>query len=253
MASPTLSPDGRLIAFTVTTVREAENKRHTEVWLQPVAGGASKRMTSTAFESTAPRWSDDGKTLFFTSTRPYTTGTQWAVRLDEGGEAFQPEGAAAGGGRGGRADGGGRGGFGAAGGEPMQPTDKRFTITSATTSGAPAGGAASGRGGSPGGRGGDNPQTETVPVNPADPYVKMQPMARPPAASITKPVNPERFDGRHIIDPTYRSNDGGFQPSTGRGGAGRGGFGAGTPSSEPTQLFIQHTGSARKALTATAY
>src|SRR4051812_26320715 len=66
VASPTLSPDGNLIAFTVTTVRESENKRHTEIWTQPVAGGPSKRMTSPAFESTAPRWSDDGKTLFFT-------------------------------------------------------------------------------------------------------------------------------------------------------------------------------------------
>ena len=60
VAGPTLSPDGSLIAFTVTTVREAENKRHTEVWTQPVSGGPSKRMTSSAFESTAPRWSDDG-------------------------------------------------------------------------------------------------------------------------------------------------------------------------------------------------
>ena len=250
VASPTLSPDGSLIAFTVTTVREAENKRHTEVWLQPVAGGPSKRMTSSAFESTAPRWSDDGKTLFFTSTRPYTTGTQWAVKLDEGGEAFQPEGASTGGaaGRGGRG-GGGRGGPG--GGESTQPANKSFTITSATASGAPAGG----RGGVTGGRGGDTAATETVPANTADPFGKMLPMARPPAASITKPVNPERFDGRHITDPTYRSNDGGFQPSTGRGGAGggRGGFGAGAASGQPTQLYIQHTGGARQALTATAY
>ena len=41
-----LSPDGNTLAFTVTTVREAENKRHTEIWIQPVAGGAAKRMTS---------------------------------------------------------------------------------------------------------------------------------------------------------------------------------------------------------------
>lgn len=259
VAAPTLSPDGNLIAFTVTTVRETENKRHTEVWTQPVAGGPSKRMTSPAFESTAPRWSDDGKTLFFTSTRPYTRGTQWAVRMDEGGEAFQPDAAAAASGRGGRGGGGGRGGFGGAGGgEPVQPADKSFTITASAPGGAPGGGAgAGGQGGGRGGRGGDNAETETVPVNPNDPYAKMLPMARPPAASITKPLNPDRFDGRHITDPTYRSNDGGFFPSTGRGGAGagggRGGFGGGAGTGAPTQLFIQRTGGERKPLTATAY
>ncbi len=262
VAAPTLSPDGSLIAFTVTTVREAENARHTEVWLQPVAGGPSKRMTSPAFESTSPRWSEDGKTLFFTSTRPYTKGTQWAVRLDEGGEAFQPEpgsaGAAAGGGRAG--GGGGRGGFGLAAAD-AQPADKSFRISSGIPGATPGAAAPAGRGGqggaARGGRGGDTPATEAVAVTTNDPYSKMLPMARPPAASITKPLNPDRFDGRQITDPTYRSNDGGFFPSTGRGGAGggRGGLnaGGGAPGGIPTQLFIQRTGGERKALTATAY
>ena len=269
VAGPTLSPDGSLIAFTVTTVRETENKRHAEVWLQPVAGGPSRRMTSPAFESTAPRWSDDGRTLFFTSTRPYTRGNTWAVRLDEGGEAFQPEPGVvpAGTGRGG---GGGRGGFGGGVTDTLgvQPADKRFRIT-ASAPGAAVGagaGAAGGRGeqapgGGRGGRGGDNAETEAVNVNPTDVYGKMLPMARPPIASITKPLNAERFDGRHITDPTYRSNDGGFQPSTGRGGAGaaggaggRGGLSGGASAGgASTQLFIQRTGSERKALTATSY
>ena len=39
-------------------------------------------------------WSDDGKTLYFTSQRPGSRGTAWAVRMDEGGEAFAVEGAA---------------------------------------------------------------------------------------------------------------------------------------------------------------
>ncbi len=256
VAGPVLSPDGSTIAFTVTTVREAENKRHTEIWTQPVMGGPSKRMTAPAFESTAPRWSDDGRTLFFTSTRPYTRGTQWAIRMDEGGEAFQPEGTAAapGGGQGGRG-GGGRGGFGGAGDAAgVQPADKSFRITSVDPEGAARGAAGAGQGG----RGGDNAQTETVPVNANDPYGKMLPMAKPPTTSITKPLVAERFDGRHITDPTYRSNDGGFQPSTGRaaGGGGVGGLGGapgGAPAGAPAQLFMTRTGSERKALTATAY
>ena len=270
VAGPTLSPDGSLVAFTVTTVRETENKRHAEVWLQPVAGGPSRRMTSPAFESTAPRWSDDGRTLFFTSTRPYTRGNTWAVRLDEGGDAFQPEPGVVPAGTGRAGGGGGRGGFGGGVTDTLgvQPADKRFRITTSALGAAVGAGAGAANvrgeqapGGGRGGRGGDNAETEAVNVNPTDPYGKMLPMARPPIASITKPLNAERFDGRHITDPTYRSNDGGFQPSTGRGGAGaaggtggRGGLGGGAPAgSASTQLFIQRTGSERKVLTATSY
>ena len=124
VAGGSLSPDGNTLAFTVTTVIEEKNARHTEVWIQPVSGGAARRMTAPAFESTAPRWSDDGKTLYFTSTRPGSRGNTWAIRMDEGGEAFPAEagaGSAAAGGRGGR---GGRGG----GAVSARPADKSFTI-----------------------------------------------------------------------------------------------------------------------------
>ena len=33
----TLSPDGNTLAFTVTTVLEEKNARHTEVWIQPLS------------------------------------------------------------------------------------------------------------------------------------------------------------------------------------------------------------------------
>src|SRR5262245_33260244 len=90
LSAPALSPDGRLVAFTVTTVREAENKRHSEVWVVPAAGGAPVRYTSPAFESSNPRFSPDGKLLFFTSQRPEGKGNTWAIRLDQpAGEAFQ--------------------------------------------------------------------------------------------------------------------------------------------------------------------
>jgi dipeptidyl aminopeptidase/acylaminoacyl peptidase len=252
VASPTLSPDGTTIAFTVTTVRESENKRHTEVWIQPAAGGASRRMTSASFESTAPHWSDDGKILYFTSTRPNSRGTQWAVRMDQGGDAYQPDVAVApNGGRGGR--GGGRGAFG--GGNDtigVQPADKAFRITSMTANNAAASPGTAARGGQGGGRGGDNADSAVVNLN--DTYAKMLPMARPPVNSITKPLNAARFDGRQITDERYRTNDGGYQPSTGRAGGagGRGGFGA-VAGGAPMQLFIQNSGGARTPLTETAY
>ena len=62
-----MSPDGRTVAFTVTTVREAENKRHSEVWVVATDGGAPRRLTSQTAEGSTPRWSADGKTLVVSS------------------------------------------------------------------------------------------------------------------------------------------------------------------------------------------
>src|SRR5690606_9219783 len=69
LSSPAFSPDGKLVAFTVTTVVEKENRRHSEVWVAPVDGGEPYRVTSPGTESSNPRWSPDGKYLFFTSRR----------------------------------------------------------------------------------------------------------------------------------------------------------------------------------------
>ena len=90
LSAPAVSPDGRRVAFTVTTVREAENRRHAEVWVVPTAGGDPVRFTSPSTESTNPRFSADGKYLLFTSTRPGAKGRTWALRMDgPGGEAFE--------------------------------------------------------------------------------------------------------------------------------------------------------------------
>src|SRR3712207_420678 len=70
LSAPAMSPDGNRIAFTVQTVNERENKYHREVWVVASAGGAPARYTSPSAESSNPRWSPDGKYLFFTSNRP---------------------------------------------------------------------------------------------------------------------------------------------------------------------------------------
>ena len=92
LGSPATSPQGDRVAFTVTTVREAENKRHSEIWVVPAAGGDAQRFTSPSTESSAPRWSPDGRYLFFTSTRAGGKGSTWAIRMDQpSGEATQLE------------------------------------------------------------------------------------------------------------------------------------------------------------------
>jgi dipeptidyl aminopeptidase/acylaminoacyl peptidase len=90
VSQPAVSPDGKRVAFTVMTVREAENKRHQEVWVAALDGSAPQRWTSPGYESSSPRWSPDGKALIFTSTRPNGKGNAWVLRTDvPGGEAMQ--------------------------------------------------------------------------------------------------------------------------------------------------------------------
>ncbi len=90
VGSPAMSPDGKRVAMTVTTNREAENRRHSEVWVVNTAGGEPQRWTAPGFESSNPRWSHDGKYLFFSSSRPGGGAGTWAIRLDQpSGEAVQ--------------------------------------------------------------------------------------------------------------------------------------------------------------------
>ena len=63
-----LSPDGRTVAFVRTFVVEAENRRHSEIWTVPADGSAPpRRLTNPALSSSAPRWSPDGRTLYYST------------------------------------------------------------------------------------------------------------------------------------------------------------------------------------------
>ena len=91
------APDGGHVAFTVTTVVEDENRRHREVWLQPLAGGRPAGdafpVTSSNEESSGPRWSPDGSLLAFSSSRGDDPNPVWFIRVrGAGGEAFHIDG-----------------------------------------------------------------------------------------------------------------------------------------------------------------
>src|SRR5277367_2849582 len=63
-----ISPDGRWVVWVRNSILEAENMRHTELWMSPSDGSAPPvRLTNPAFNATAPRWSPDGKLLAFQS------------------------------------------------------------------------------------------------------------------------------------------------------------------------------------------
>jgi dipeptidyl aminopeptidase/acylaminoacyl peptidase len=88
-----VSPTGEYVAFTLTTVVEAKNTRHREVWLQHLVNGrpvdAAFRFTGPTEESSGPRWSPDGSVLAFSSRRGDDRNSVWFARVTgPGGEAF---------------------------------------------------------------------------------------------------------------------------------------------------------------------
>ncbi|HEV8264323.1 MAG TPA: S9 family peptidase [Gemmatimonadales bacterium] len=94
VADPRLSPDGRRVAFTVTTVVEDKDRRHGEIWMAAADGSApAYRYTSPSTEASSPSWSPDGSLLAFSSRREGSEEDVWFLRTGApGGEAFQVKG-----------------------------------------------------------------------------------------------------------------------------------------------------------------
>jgi dipeptidyl aminopeptidase/acylaminoacyl peptidase len=181
VSQPAMSPDGKRVAFTVTTVNERDNRRHQEVWLVGTEPGAEpRRLTAPAFENSQPRWSPDGKVLYFSSNRTGGQGNAWAFRMDEPGEAVQLPAPPSG----------------------DSPKDRSFVVFTAAAGGEP-GAAPGGRGG---GRGGP-------PMTGAPGAGSVPAIARAPFDAVTKPLDPTRFDGMHITAQRYKANGQGFLPS----------------------------------------
>ncbi len=69
VGDPQVSPDGRQVAFVVTTVDEATDEYRSRIWLVASDGGQPRPLTSGLKADTAPRWSPDGTQIAFLSTR----------------------------------------------------------------------------------------------------------------------------------------------------------------------------------------
>ncbi len=65
LSAPALSPDGKQVAFAVTTVNEEENSSHTEIYLMNVDGSDLRQLTDNEKSSSSPKWSPKGDQLAF--------------------------------------------------------------------------------------------------------------------------------------------------------------------------------------------
>jgi dipeptidyl aminopeptidase/acylaminoacyl peptidase len=90
VGDPVISPDGKWVAFSAVEVNLAENTRKSHLWVVPMAGGDSKKITDDKAGESRPRWTPDGKRLSFLSAKD--GGTQvWVQDFDSGTGALTGE------------------------------------------------------------------------------------------------------------------------------------------------------------------
>jgi dipeptidyl aminopeptidase/acylaminoacyl peptidase len=86
-SDPQVSPDGGLVAFTVSVASVAENRTVSRLWILNLTDSTSRELTRGPGSDQLPRWAPDGRTLAFVSTRSGSPQV-WRIRTD-GGEPIQ--------------------------------------------------------------------------------------------------------------------------------------------------------------------
>lgn len=87
---PQCSPEGKWVAYTLTTADLKEDKRNSDVWMVSWDGKEHLQVTSSPESESSPKWSPDGRYLAFLSGRTGTAknkGSQVWILDRRGGEA----------------------------------------------------------------------------------------------------------------------------------------------------------------------
>lgn len=82
-----ISPDGKWVAYTLSSIDSAKDKRNTDIWMMNWEGTESVQLTSSPEGESSPRWSPDGKYISFTASR--SGGSQVHILNRLGGEAIK--------------------------------------------------------------------------------------------------------------------------------------------------------------------
>lgn len=84
-----LSPDGRWVAYTVSTRDRDANINRSTVWLVATDGGVARQLTRGPRADRSPRWAPDGRWLAFLSDRDSAGRSQVFGIEPSGGESWQ--------------------------------------------------------------------------------------------------------------------------------------------------------------------
>jgi dipeptidyl aminopeptidase/acylaminoacyl peptidase len=83
VGDPQVSPDGKLVAYTISTPSLQDNRSLTRIWVARVSSGKSWELETGAGSARAPRWSPDGQTVAFIADRD--GGPQiWRIPVEGG-------------------------------------------------------------------------------------------------------------------------------------------------------------------------
>ncbi|MEJ2343519.1 MAG: S9 family peptidase [Gemmatimonadales bacterium] len=85
VGAPSVSPDGRMIAFGVTRYDVEANKGNADLYLIPVAGGEPVLLAGTEHRESAATWRPDGEWVGFLSNESESTQL-WEIRPDGSGK-----------------------------------------------------------------------------------------------------------------------------------------------------------------------
>jgi dipeptidyl aminopeptidase/acylaminoacyl peptidase len=89
IGSPTVSPDGKWVVYTVSGQDLEKDRRGSRIWMTPVAGGEPLPMTARGSSAWSPRWTPDGEQLSFVAFSKESDSSQVFTLDLRGGERVQ--------------------------------------------------------------------------------------------------------------------------------------------------------------------
>jgi len=86
LSDPQLSPDGKWVSYTLSTIDSVKDSRNADIWMVSWDGSQDIQLTSSPDGESRARWSPDGRWLSFLSSRQEGKGAQVWLMDRRGGE-----------------------------------------------------------------------------------------------------------------------------------------------------------------------